>query len=370
MLAEAEAVALRLPSWVNVPAGALNTTGVISNRNELVLRSRGTEPLAVQLARLRETVAVVDRELCEAEESNGGYLATCLSAGLFRERCYQHRTAQHPAWQAGLAAAGETLIARRGALMVEVAAAFLAKKQEVLLRLRARFGASVHVPHFFTSHDFLTEGTRDLAVQAIHAHGCYRAACDYICRNLNVVRLPVKRGAQWRRALIPNIVGMSDEEMVDQVGAFYELEAARSEMGASLTADDVRNLKATLPAGSGTRTLVDFLIAKFADDATRVALGYTSGRVKSLVGRYDEFIMDTRELRAKAELRVAGKIIKTTGEGVKDVRHAVDHEMRRIVLKEKVGLRPPPSVLHVSPAPLSSRAPLLSSHPARLARSC
>ena len=39
MLEEAEAVALRLPSWVNVPAGALNTTGVISNRNELVLRS-------------------------------------------------------------------------------------------------------------------------------------------------------------------------------------------------------------------------------------------------------------------------------------------------------------------------------------------
>ena len=63
MLVEAEAVALRLSSWVNVPAGALNTTGVISNRNELVLRSRGTEPLAVQLARLRETVAVVDREV-------------------------------------------------------------------------------------------------------------------------------------------------------------------------------------------------------------------------------------------------------------------------------------------------------------------
>ena len=53
MLVEAEAVALRLPSWVNVPAGALNTTGVISNRNELVLRSRGTEPLAAQVARLR-----------------------------------------------------------------------------------------------------------------------------------------------------------------------------------------------------------------------------------------------------------------------------------------------------------------------------
>ena len=43
MLAEAEAVALRLPSWVNVPAGALNSTGVLSTRNELLVRSRGLE---------------------------------------------------------------------------------------------------------------------------------------------------------------------------------------------------------------------------------------------------------------------------------------------------------------------------------------
>ena len=60
MLAEAEAVALRLPSWVNVPAGALNSTGVLSTRNELLVRSRGTEPLAAQVATLRETASVVE----------------------------------------------------------------------------------------------------------------------------------------------------------------------------------------------------------------------------------------------------------------------------------------------------------------------
>ena len=54
---------LRLPSSVDVPAGALNSTGVTSTRSELLLRSCSSEPFADQMAKLRESVAVIQFEL-------------------------------------------------------------------------------------------------------------------------------------------------------------------------------------------------------------------------------------------------------------------------------------------------------------------
>ena len=39
---------LRLPSWVDVPVGALNHTGVMRDRNALLLRSRSTELLGAK----------------------------------------------------------------------------------------------------------------------------------------------------------------------------------------------------------------------------------------------------------------------------------------------------------------------------------
>ena len=114
-------------------------------------------------------------------------------------------------------------------------------------------------------------------MQALYSHRHYRRAVAYICNNLNVVRLPVKVAGYWRQALLPNVVGLSDEDFSEQLGYFYQLEAVRNKHGATMTPDDVRNLKATLPVGSGSRTLVDFLIAKFADDETRDALGSSSG---------------------------------------------------------------------------------------------
>ena len=48
VLACAEFVALPMPVGCDVPAGALNHTGVMSKRNELLLRSRATVSLAPQ----------------------------------------------------------------------------------------------------------------------------------------------------------------------------------------------------------------------------------------------------------------------------------------------------------------------------------
>ena len=94
-----------------------------------------------------------------------------------------------------------------------------------------------------------------------------------------------------------------------------------------------------------------FLIAKFADAETRDALGYSAARVRSLNNRYGDFIQLQRVHRARAELKVAGKVIKTTGEGVRDIRKAADHEMRRFALKEKASRRPS------TPSPQHTLAP-------------
>ena len=371
--------ALRLPAHVTPPVGALNSTGVQSKHNELVLRSRMTQTLASQMASLREDAATVQFEL--ESRPNNGYLVECHREHLLGVGGYTHRAHEHPAWRAGLAAAGEAVMAKRGALMVDVVAAFFLKKQEVLLQLHSWLGESVHVPFFFCKYNFLgddaqhtvcspphppqphpstptpstlaTHKTRHVPchadaaapvthqVQTLHSHNHYRIASSFICNNLNVVRLPVKVAGHWhwRQALLPNIVGLSDEDFSEQLGHFYQLEAVRSNQGATMTPEDVRNLKATLPAGSGSRAVVDFLIAKFADDETRRVLGYTPGRVKSLISRYDDFTQSQRVQRARAELKVAGKVIKTTGEGIRQIRKAADYEMRRVTLKEKVRAR-------------------------------
>ena len=83
----------------------------------------------------------------------------------------------------------------------------------------------------------------------------------------------------------------------------------------------MRNLK-VIAGGSGTRGLMDFLIVKFASRAMRSELGYTDGRTKSLIRRYDPFTQRLRVQRETAMLKVASKVIKTTGEAVKDARAA------------------------------------------------
>ena len=48
---------LRLPAHVTVPDGALNSTGVQTDHNELLLRSRRTETFASQMVPLHEEAA-------------------------------------------------------------------------------------------------------------------------------------------------------------------------------------------------------------------------------------------------------------------------------------------------------------------------
>ena len=90
-------------------------------------------------------------------------------------------------------------------------------------------------------------------------------ACKLVCSALNVIRLPVYERGHWRLVLLANVSGATDEEVVEQVSIFYQLHAARAaakQRGAAMTPEDLRNLKAILPVGSGMRSLCMFLIAK------------------------------------------------------------------------------------------------------------
>ena len=190
----------------------------------------------------------------------------------------------------------------------------------------------------------------------------YQRACQLVCDALNVIRLPVYERGHWRLVLLPNASGATDDEVVDQVSVFYQLHAARAaakQRGAEMKDEDLRNLKAILPVGSGMRSLCMFLIAKFADNETCAALNITAGRAKRLVARYDERTQQLRCEREKAELRVEGKVIKTTGAGVKDARKAAEHEMRRVAMKEKACPSP-----HAAPRTPHTATPHTATHTA------
>lgn len=215
---------------------------------------------------------------------------------------------------------------------------FCLGKQCVLSATRAHFGETVYVPRFFTEHDFevTSEEQREELLKTLNrSGGTWTRACDYVCSRLSIIRLPVQREGRWRVALLPNIVGASDADVSVQVGMFYELlEKSEQLLGDSLSAEQVASLKAVLPPGSGMRTLVDYLIAKFAPDATRLALGYTRNRAERLVARYDIFVSERHATREAAYLKVSGKVIKRTGEEIKDLKRATEHEMQRLVQKE------------------------------------
>ena len=327
-------VALALPANVRVPAGALDKH---SGNPTLLARSRHLTSLDDQVVALKQKAEIIDAELFDSElpQSEHIYLNACFQSGLFTKGMYKRHVDEHPSNIAGLAAAGELLLTQRPMLMMNALATFLAAKQRVLHALRERFGASVvFVPPIFDLFDFLLD-----PAAVSKAHDLMTNVRDYLCTRLNVIRLPVQRegAGKWLLALLPNITGASDADVIEQVGVFYELHAARERMGTALTQEDVRNLR-VVADGPGTRGLMDFLIVKFASREMRSELGYNNGRTKSIIRRYDPFTQRLRTLRDEAILKVKGKVIKTTARGVHHACAAAEYEMRRVVRKEKVRL--------------------------------
>ena len=150
---------------------------------------------------------------------------------------------------------------------------------------------------------------------------------DFICSHLNVVRLSLKHGQFWHITLIPNISGATDQEMIRQICLYYELQSRREQMGVTLTAQDIVNLKAV--TGPETHALMDFLVAKFADSQVCAAVGIPPGRARSVVKRYDSLCERLVVERKEATLKVNGSFVISKGRGPLDHDAAVRYEMRR-----------------------------------------
>ena len=207
---------LPLPLGARVPDGAFRSSRSSSRAHRsLLMRSRLETPLKQQVMDLKATADIVEHELFSgAAEHERIYLNACFSDGLFTEAMYEKHKDEHPANIAGLAAAGDLLLTQRGALMNDLLGAFLSKKQRVLAALQEAY-ESVDCPPFFTQFNFQDEEL--LSEQVGAAHNWLKEPRDYLCTRLNCIRLPVLgEDGNWRLALLPNIVGASDDDVVDQ----------------------------------------------------------------------------------------------------------------------------------------------------------
>ena len=149
---------LQLPLSVPVPLGAVDHT---SGPGGPCFRSLHTTPLKRQVLSLLETKLVVDAELSEGS-TGSEYTSACLESGLLREQMYRCHHDEHPAHLAGLAEAGDMILHRGSALLMDAVGAYLSAKQSALLRLRARFGESVYVPALFATRNFMTDCTAEV----------------------------------------------------------------------------------------------------------------------------------------------------------------------------------------------------------------
>ena len=319
---------LALPAGVRVPAGALQKSD--ASAKALLMRSTSEKPLSEQVASLVQMATIISKELDTpvAEAASSSFLKICFDQELLMEGGYKHHAGEHPANLSGLAVAGLHLKTQRGALLSDVALKFCEFKQYTLHALRERFGEEhVYVPEFFDqgfNFDPTTTEERKLLLERIkRTHGSmWDGAYDYVCESLNVMRLPVLRDGSWRVALLPNSAGAPDDDVREQVAAFYNLLSLRAQLatqGDALSAADVKNLKAVLPVQSRARGLVDYLIAKFAPPELREKVGMKAARAKRSIGLWDKFVRRVRVEREAAFLKVAGKTIKRTDGEVKDL---------------------------------------------------
>jgi hypothetical protein len=359
---------VELPSNAHVPDGALQTGA--SERNMLMRSTCGT-PLVEQAATLSTIAGVISTQSNAACE-NAAYLQTCFDLG-FLHKNHKRFVRMHPADLVGLAVVGNLVQSQRGVLLMHAALEFCKWKQIMLRDLRTRFGDTVYISGFFEEHEFdvSSDEQRSALLSAVE-HRQWDSIKLFICESLNVTRLPVLHDGSWCVALLPNIVGASDDDVADGVATFYELLKLREEQqqrGEALTTDDMANLASTLRGSSGgQRAFVDYLAAKWADRETRKTLSLTARRAKTLIGNFDQLVRGLRTKREAAYLKVAGKTIKRTGQEIKDLKRAAEDEMKRMAQKEKVGCRRPPSQPRSHTASLSHSLALMQprSHAASL----
>lgn len=328
--------ALELPQSLHIPANATHrNVGADGEVRPLIMRSTRPSTLHDERRDLVRCARDFDIDLAAppSERFVIQYYIDEGSLGNLSRSGGKLSAIDNPINKMALGDVAGLVIRDGGISLVDALAAFLNAKRKISVYLRDRLGESVYVSPGLAALDFdhVAMLRRD---DSSNVSAYYRSAgidvhffYDFICNYLNVIRLPLKHGNYWLLTLIPNILGATDEEMGRQLCLYYKVHSRREQMGVVLTAEDMANIKAI--TGTETHALLDFLVVKFADQATSQAVGIPPGRARSVVRRYDSLCERLHRVREVATLKVAGAIVISKGRGVLDQKAAVRYEMRR-----------------------------------------
>lgn len=136
---------------------------------------------------------------------------------------------------------------------------------------------------------------------------------------------------RWHNALIPDATSVDDPSFLASLKCFYQAVAEKEKLdarGSPLSADDFANLQACV--GGQVGELLEFLVCKGFDDATRRNMGITDTRARQSVARYDAVCSQLPALRRAAEHDVASKELFTTGATVVNEAAAVRRRMKKL----------------------------------------
>ena len=144
-----------------------------------------------------------------------------------------------------------------------------------------------------------------------------------LCANLSIARVPNRtffhsqtlgcRGKHiWHYSFVPDAQAIEDDDFIATFGTYLntifekqKLDDMAASRGEALNAADFGNLRASV--GSRMGELLEYLICKTADDATRRHLGIDDNRTKSSVARYDIVCSQLKVLRIAAEESISAR---------------------------------------------------------------
>jgi hypothetical protein len=215
------------------------------------VRSTRPHTLAEEARQCEELWAIIAREL-DMPCGERVYLNSCIEQGAFEHPSASGgklKAADNPINLMALGTVATAILADQGLALNKALLVFLESKLKVSILLREELGHNViYIPNDLSSLDFveahrLQEHGLNLSA-FLNSSGINRGVwTNFICNELSIIRLPCKHNGRSMHALIPNIVGAADDEIEYHISVFTDLQQKREHMGATLSAEDIKNLK-------------------------------------------------------------------------------------------------------------------------------
>ena len=145
----------------------------------------------------------------------------------------------------------------------------------------------------------------------------------------NILGNPGQR--RWHNALLADSASINDPTFLAALESYYKAAREKERLdtrGTPLTAEDFANLRACVGGQMGE--LLEFLVCKGFDDATRRGMGIPDARARFAIARYDAVCARLPALRCAAEEHMQNKTLGTTGAGPTNERAAINRRMQRL----------------------------------------